>query len=48
MMAEFKMAEFKMAEFKMAAIIKLNETEWVWVRLNQFESESEWSESVFE
>ena len=29
-----KMAEFKMVEFKMAAIIKLNENEWVWVRLN--------------
>ena len=28
-----------MAEFKMAAIIKLSENEWVWVRLNQFESE---------
>ena len=40
-MAESKMAEFKMAEFKMAAIIKL-------IRLNKFESESEWSESVFE
>ena len=36
-----KMAEFKMAEFKMAAIIKL-------IRLIKFESESEWSESVFE
>ena len=33
-MAESKMAEFKMAEVKMAAIIKLSETEWVWVRLN--------------
>ena len=33
-MAESKMAEFKMAEFKMAAIIKLSENEWVWVRLN--------------
>ena len=34
----------KMAEFKMAAIIKLSENEWIWVRLNQFESESgmEW------
>ena len=30
-----------MAELKMAAIIKL-------IRLNKFESESEWSESVFE
>ena len=27
-------AESKMAEFKMAAIIKLSENEWVWVRLN--------------
>ena len=34
MMAESKLAKFKMAEFKMAAIIKLNEIEWVWVRLN--------------
>ena len=33
-MAESKMVEFKMAEFKMAAIIKLSENEWVWVRLN--------------
>ena len=33
-MAEFKMTEFKMAEFKMAVIIKLDENEWVWVRLN--------------
>ena len=33
-MSESKMAEFKMVEFKMAAIIKLNENEWVWVRLN--------------
>ena len=34
-MAESKMAEIKMdAEFKMAAIIKLSENEWVWVRLN--------------
>ena len=33
-MAESKMAKFKMAEFKMAAIIKLSENEWVWVRLN--------------
>ena len=32
----------------MADIIKLSENEWVWVRLNLFESESEWSESVFE
>ena len=29
-----KMAQSKMAEFKMAAIIKLNDNEWVWVRLN--------------
>ena len=29
-----RLAEFKMAEFKMAAIIKLSENEWVWVRLN--------------
>ena len=33
-MAESKMAEFKMAQYKMAAIIKLSENEWVWVRLN--------------
>ena len=33
-MAESKMAKFKMAEFKLAAIIKLGEIEWVWVRLN--------------
>ena len=46
--AESKMVEFKLAEFKMAAIIKLGEKEWVWVRLNYVESESEWSESVFE
>ena len=32
--AESKMAKFKMPEFKMAAIIKLSENEWVWVRLN--------------
>ena len=32
-MAESMMAKFKMAEFKMAAIIKLNETEWVKVFL---------------
>ena len=32
-MAESKMAEFKMEEFKMAAIIKLSENEWVWVRV---------------
>ena len=35
------MVESKMAEFKMAAIIKL-------IRLNYFQSESEWSESVSE
>ena len=29
-----KMGEFKMAEFKVAAIMKLGENEWVWVRLN--------------
>ena len=33
-MAESKMAEFKTAEFKIPDIIKLNENEWVWVRLN--------------
>ena len=33
-MAESNMMEFKLAEFKMAAIIKLSENEWVWVRLN--------------
>ena len=33
-MAQSKMAKFKMAEFKIPAIIKLNENEWVWVRLN--------------
>ena len=33
-MGESKMAKFKMAEFKMAAIIKLSENEWVWIRLN--------------
>ena len=33
-MVESKMAEFKMAEYNMAAIIKLSENEWVWVRLN--------------
>ena len=47
-MAESKMTELKMVEFKMAAIIKLHEKEWVGVRLNYFDSESEWSESVFE
>ena len=40
-MAESKMADFKMAEYNMAAIIKLSENEWVWVKLNWFESESE-------
>ena len=34
-----KVAESKMAKFKMAAIIKLSENEWVWVRLNKFEPE---------
>ena len=29
-----QMAESKMAEFKMAAIIKLSQNEWVWVRMN--------------
>ena len=29
-----KMAESNMIEFKMAAIIKLCENEWVWVKLN--------------
>ena len=29
-----QMTESKMAEFKMAAIIKLSQNEWVWVRLN--------------
>ena len=33
-MAESNIAKFKMAEFKMAAINKLSEIEWVWVRLN--------------
>ena len=33
-MAESKLAKFMMAEFKMAAITKLSENEWVWVRLN--------------
>ena len=33
-MADSNMAIFKMAEFKMATIIKLNENEWVWVRMN--------------
>ena len=37
--AKSKMAKFKMAEFKMAAIIQLSQNEWVWVRLNYFESE---------
>ena len=34
--SESKMAvsESNMAEFKMAAIIKLSQNEWVWVRLN--------------
>ena len=40
-MADSKMAQYKMAEFKMAAIIKL-------IRLNKFELESEWRESVLE
>ena len=33
-MAESKMAEFMMAEYNMAAIIKLSDNEWVWVKLN--------------
>ena len=33
-MVESKMAKFRMAEFKIPAMIKLNENEWVWVRLN--------------
>ena len=34
--SESKMAvsESNLAEFKMAAIIKLSENEWVWVKLN--------------
>ena len=32
--AESKMAKFMILEFKMAAIIKLSQNEWVWVRLN--------------
>ena len=32
-MAESKMVEFNMAEFKMAAIIKLSEKQYIWVRL---------------
>ena len=39
--SESKMAvsEPNMTEFKMAAIIKFSQNEWVWVRLNWFESE---------
>ena len=33
-----KVSESKMEELKMAVIIKLSENEWVWVRLNEFES----------
>ena len=33
-MADSNMAKLEMVEFKMAAIIKLSENEWVWVRLN--------------
>ena len=33
-MAESKLAKLNMAEFKMAAIIKLSQNEWLWVRLN--------------
>ena len=32
--SKMAMSESNMAEFKMAAIIKLSENEWVWVRLN--------------
>ena len=32
--AESNMEEIKMAKFKMAAIMKLSQNEWVWVRLN--------------
>ena len=34
MMAESKIAKFKKVEFMMAAIIRLSENEWAWVRLN--------------
>ena len=37
-----------MADLKMAAIIKLSENQWGSIRLNYVESESDWSESVFE
>ena len=33
-MAKSKMAKFIMLKFRMAAIIKLSQNEWVWVRLN--------------
>ena len=32
--SKMAMSESKIAEFKMAAIIKLSQNEWVWVRLN--------------
>ena len=32
--SKMAMSESNMAEFKMAAIIKLSQNEWVWVRLN--------------
>ena len=32
--SKIAVSESNMAEFKMAAIIKLSENEWVWVRLN--------------
>ena len=37
--SKMAVSESNMAEFKMAAIIKLSQNEWVWVRLNLFESE---------
>ena len=32
--SKMAVSESKMVEFKMAAIIKLSQNEWVWVRLN--------------
>ena len=32
--SKMDMSESNMAEFKMAAITKLSQNEWVWVRLN--------------
>ena len=32
--SKMEVSESNMAEFKMAAIIKLSQNEWVWVRLN--------------